>query len=128
MTFTFCYFQAREKYAEKTHEHSFLANIGQYESALIHSIERVQTIDDEIYAKKWNIIQKTWNLKKHLLEIGKLRHLKKYLERREKEQASHRRTKSQAQFSRDAQKNLSFDARAQFQSQSGQFDHFRNRM
>merc|ERR1712173_144666 len=88
--------QAREKYAEKTQEHSFLANISQYESALIHSIERVQAIDDEIYAKKWNIIQKTWNLKKHLLEIGKLRHLKKYLERKEKEQVNHRRTRSQA--------------------------------
>merc|ERR1719229_757944 len=60
--------QAREKYAENTQQHSFLTNIGHHEKVLIECIEKVQNIDDQIYAKKWNIIQKSWNLKKHLLE------------------------------------------------------------
>eukprot|EP00483_Globobulimina_turgida_P012378 UN12401 len=64
--------QAREKYAETTQQHSFLTNIHQHERILIECIEKVQNIDDDIYAKKWNIIQKSWNLKKHLLETGKL--------------------------------------------------------
>merc|ERR1712048_1507762 len=68
-------------------------------------------------------LQKTWNLKKHLLEIGKLKNLKKYLERKEKQQDNHRRTLSLAKFNRESHVNLSYGARQQFRNQSGQYNH-----
>lgn len=116
--------QAREKYSERTQQHSFLTNIGHHEKVLIECIEKVQNIDDQIYAKKWNIIQKSWNLKKHLLETGKLIQLKKYLLKKEKGQKKHKKKLSKHRFRKDSIKNLSFGAQQQFKSQSQDFGNY----
>ena len=113
--------QAREKYAEKTQQQSFLTNINQHEQNLINSIEALQVMDDKIYAKKWNIIQKSWNLKKHLLETGKLIQMKKYLLKKEKQSKKHKKKLSKAHFRKDSLKNLSFGASQQFKKQSADF-------
>ena len=110
--------QAREQYAERTHKESFFADIHHHEAALIRVIEEVQGMDDKIYAQKWNIIQKSWNQKKLLLEAGKLKQMKKYLLRQEQSSKKHKREKSKANYRRQTSKNLSHGAKAQFRKQS----------
>jgi len=116
--------QAREKYAERTQQHSFLTNIHEHERVLIDCISKVHNIDDTIYARKWNIIQKSWNLKKHLLETGKLIQMKKYLLKKEKSSKKHKKKLSKAHFRKDSLKNLSFGASQQFKKQSMDFNAY----
>eukprot|EP01083_Nonionella_stella_P311615 1111679_1 len=113
--------QAREKYAERTQKHSFLTNIAENERQLISCIEKVQNMDDAIYAKKWNIIQKSWNLKKELLATGKLLQMKKYLLKKEKSQKRHKKMKSAALFKKQTQKNLSRGAQDLMKTHSRDF-------
>merc|ERR1712083_655841 len=116
--------QAREKYAEKTQQHSFLTNIHEHEKNLIAAIERVQALDDQIYAQKWNIIQKSWNLKKHLLTTGKYIQMKKWLLKRERNAKRHKKKLSKARFRKDTQKNLSIGAQQQFKKHSQDFSNY----
>jgi hypothetical protein len=110
--------QAREEYAERTQSQSFFADIQTHEAALIRVIEETQKMDDQIYAQKWNIIQKSWNQKKLLLEAGKLKQMKKYLRRQEQNSKRHKRDRSKANYRRQTSKNLSHGAKAQFRRQS----------
>ena len=115
--------QAREKYAEKTQQHSFLTNIHDHEKNLILAIEKVQWLDDQIYAQKWNIIQKSWNLRKHLLTTAKYIQMKKWLLKEEQKAKRHQKQKSMARFRKDSQKGLSIGGQQQFKKHSQDFSN-----
>jgi len=113
--------QAREKFAERTQQGSFFTNIHDHEKHLIESIEKVQSLDDKIYAKKWNIIQKSWNLKKTLLETANLNQMRKFLAKKEKQAKKHKKRLSKAQFRKVSSQNLSQGAAMQFRNKSQDF-------
>merc|ERR1712228_714032 len=98
--------QAREKYAEKTQQHSFLTNIHEHEKNLIAAIE------------------KSWNLKKHLLTTGKYIQMKKWLLKRERNAKRHKKRLSKARFRKESQRNLSIGAQQQFKKHSQDFSNY----